>query len=46
MNSRDDVGESMRSGRANGSRCRYTLRIPDRYRVLVVARLSMERRRI
>ncbi len=26
VNSRDDVGESIRSGRANGSRCKYTLR--------------------
>ncbi len=36
MNSRDDVGESMRSGGANGLRYRYTLRIPDTYTVLVV----------
>ncbi len=36
MNSKDNVDEIMRSGGANGSRCKYTLRIPDRYRVLVV----------
>ncbi len=34
VNSIDDVGKSIRSGGTNGSRRRYTLRIPDRYRVL------------